>query len=108
MEGVIDIIAKFGFPIAACLGIGYVFYKIIIRIMDENKAREEKWTEQSAKMIEANNNYSNTLKDVANTINISNETNRLLVDKVDTHLNNIDDSLRDINGKLSKQEVTYD
>lgn len=102
MDSAIDIITRFGFPIAACIGLGYVFYKLIIRIMDENKAREDKLNEQSAKMIEANNNYSNTLKDVANTINISNETNRLLVDKVDTHLTNIDESLRDINDKLCK------
>ena len=55
-------------------------------------------------MIEANNNYSNTLKDVANTINTSNETNRLLVDKVDVHLSNIDESIKDINNKLDSKE----
>lgn len=104
MDAVIDIVAKFGFPIAACIIIGYVFYKIIIRIMDENKEREDKLREQNTQMIEANNNYSNTLKDVANTINTSNETNRLLVDKVDIHLSSIDESIKDINTKLDSKE----
>lgn len=104
MDAVIDIIARFGFPIAACMVIGYVFYKIIIRIMDENKEREDKLREQNGKMIEANNNYSTTLKDVANTINTSNETNRLLVDKVDVHLSNIDEHIKDIDNKLDSKE----
>ena len=100
MDEVIDMIGKFGFPITAFLILGYIFIKIIFRIMDENKLREDKLREQADKMVEANNNYSNTLKDVANTINTSNETNRLLVDKVDVHLSNIDDTIKDINDKL--------
>ena len=105
MEAVIDIIAKLGFPIAACIIIGYVFYKVMIRTMDENKEREDKQREQSDKMIEANNNYSNALKDVANTVNTSNETNRLLVDKVDIHLLSIDESIKELSNKLDKQGV---
>ncbi len=104
MDNLVDIVAKLGFPIASCMLLGLLFYKIIIRIMDENRDRENKFSEQNNKMIEANNNYSNTLKDVANTINISNETNRLLVDKVDMHLSSIDESIKDINVKLDKKE----
>lgn len=100
----VDIITQLGFPIGAAIAVGFLFYKIIIRILDENKERENKLNEQSSKMIEANNNYSNTLKDVANTINVSNETNRLLVDKVDIHLSNIDESIKDINNKLDSKE----
>lgn len=32
-----------GFPIAAAVAVGIVFYKILLRVMDENKQREENY-----------------------------------------------------------------
>jgi len=32
-----------GFPILSAVAIGFVFYKVIVRIMDENKVREENY-----------------------------------------------------------------
>lgn len=102
MENIIDVITKVGFPIAVCIGLGIVFYKIIIRIMDENKEREQASRESQEKL-------SNSLSDVAQTIEKSNDvnqelsnTNKILVDKIDNDLIGIKSTLEVINTKLDK------
>ena len=43
MEPITAFITTLGFPIAAAAGIAFFFYKFLIRVMDENKQREEKY-----------------------------------------------------------------
>ena len=56
MDVVMQIIQTLGFPVAACVGVGVVFYKLLVRVMDENADREAKYqtmlTEYGAKMSE--------------------------------------------------------
>lgn len=43
MEQFIQVVQTQGFPIAVAGAIGFVFYKVLLRVMDENKTREEKY-----------------------------------------------------------------
>jgi len=43
MEVVIQFIQTLGFPIAVAVAVGFIFYKVLIRVMDENKQREENY-----------------------------------------------------------------
>ena len=56
MDVVMQIVQTLGFPVAACIGVGIVFYKLLVRVMDENADREAKYqtmlTEYGAKMSE--------------------------------------------------------
>ena len=56
MDVVMQLVQTLGFPVAACIGVGVVFYKLLVRVMDENADREEKYqtmlTEYGAKMSE--------------------------------------------------------
>ena len=56
MDVIMQIVQTLGFPVAACVGVGIVFYKLLVRVMDENADREAKYqtmlTEYGAKMSE--------------------------------------------------------
>lgn len=69
MDVVMQLIQTLGFPVAACIGVGVVFYKLLVRVMDENADREEKYqtmlTEYGAKMSE----ISRALVEIKNDVN---------------------------------------
>lgn len=102
MDAMVDIITKLGFPIAVCLALGLVFYKIIIRIMDENKEREQANRESQEKLTQGLNEVAKTIEK-SNDVNqeLSN-TNRILVDKIEGDLVGIKSTLDSINNKLEK------
>ena len=54
MDVVMQLVQTVGFPVAACIGVGVVFYKLLVRVMDENADREAKYqtmlTEYGANM----------------------------------------------------------
>lgn len=56
MDGVMQFIQTLGFPIAVAVGLCYYCYIFTKRVMDENKAREDKYhsllTEYGVKMSE--------------------------------------------------------
>lgn len=68
MDVVLQIVQTLGFPVAACIGVGMVFYKLLVRVMDENADREAKYqtmlTEYGAKMSE----ISRALVDIKNDV----------------------------------------
>lgn len=68
MDVVMQLVQTLGFPVAACIGVGIVFYKLLVRVMDENAEREEKYqtmlTEYGAKMSE----ISRALVDIKNDV----------------------------------------
>lgn len=68
MDVVMQIVQTLGFPVAACIGVGVVFYKLLVRVMDENADREAKYqtmlTEYGAKMSE----ISRALVDIKNDV----------------------------------------
>ena len=68
MDVVMQIVQTLGFPVAACIGVGVVFYKLLVRVMDENADREAKYqtmlTEYGAKMSES----SRALVDIKNDV----------------------------------------
>lgn len=68
MDVVMQIVQTLGFPVAACVGVGVVFYKLLVRVMDENADREAKYqtmlTEYGAKMSE----ISRALVDIKNDV----------------------------------------
>ena len=69
MDVMLNIIQTLGFPIAACVGVGFVFYKLLVRVMDENASREEKYqtmlTEYGAKMSEISKALAEIKNDVS-------------------------------------------
>lgn len=96
-----QMIQTLGFPIACVVACGASMYKLVLRDKDEAKEREDK-------LVSANEKTSVALDKVANTIEESNmlnkelsETNRLLVEKVDNNLNNINNSMDKILERLN-------
>ena len=69
MDVVIQIVQTLGFPVAACIGVGVVFYKLLVRVMDENADRESKYqtmlTEYGAKMSEISRALAEIKNDVS-------------------------------------------
>ena len=101
MTDSVTFIQTLGFPIACVIACGLFIYKVVIRDKDESKDRE-------TQLIEANNKSSEALNKVADTIERSNEvnrelseTNRLLVDKIEGRLENIDNNITKVIDKLS-------
>ena len=70
MDVVMQIVQTLGFPVAACIGVGVVFYKLLVRVMDENADREAKYqtmlTEYGAKMSE----ISEALVEIKNDVSV--------------------------------------
>lgn len=100
MAEIVEMIQTLGFPIALVVALIWFIKDIINRDKDESKAREDK-------LIEANKESSSALSKVADTMDASNklyselsETNRLLVDKIEGELSNIDNKLEKVLDKL--------
>ena len=101
MENVLQIIQTVGFPIACVIACGFFIYKLVNRDKDEAKEREDR-------LIAANEKTSMALSKVADTIEETNalnqelsETNRLLVERVDGDLSNINTNIDKIIDKLN-------
>lgn len=101
MENVLQIIQTLGFPIACVVACGFFIYKLVNRDKDEAKEREDR-------LIAANEKTSLALSKVADTIEETNalnkelsETNRLLVERVDGDLSNINTNIDKILDKLN-------
>lgn len=101
MENIMQIIQTLGFPIACVVACGFFIYKLVNRDKDEAKEREDR-------LIEANEKTSLALSKVADTIEETNtlnkelsETNRLLVERVDGDLSNINTNIDKILDKLN-------
>lgn len=95
MQWLIDLLPTVGFCGVITLGACVLLYKIIFRILDENKNREE----TTAKTL---SEISNTIKESSMTSKELSETNRLLVDKMTYELQSIDSSISQMNGDLKK------
>ncbi len=69
MDVIMQLVQTLGFPIAACIGVGVVFYKLLVRVMDENADREAKYqtmlTEYGAKMSEISKALAEIKNDVS-------------------------------------------
>lgn len=69
MDVIMQIVQTLGFPVAACIGVGVVFYKLLVRVMDENADREAKYqtmlTEYGAKMSEISRALAEIKNDVS-------------------------------------------
>lgn len=69
MDVIMQIVQTLGFPVAACIGVGVVFYKLLVRVMDENADRESKYqtmlTEYGAKMSEISRALAEIKNDVS-------------------------------------------
>ena len=68
MDVIMQIVQTLGFPVAACIGVGVVFYKLLVRVMDENADREAKYqtmlTEYGAKISKALAEIKNDVSDI--------------------------------------------
>lgn len=92
----VEVIQNLGFPIACVVACGIFIYKLVTRDKDEAVERE-KTLQQSIK------DNATALEKVADTIEKSNEvnmqlseTNRLLVDKMEDKLTDIDENVHKI------------
>lgn len=101
MEEIVQIIQNLGFPIACVVALAFFLYKLVTRDKDEAANREQR-------LIEANEKISESLQKVADTIEESNrinselsETNKLLVDKVEGKLDQIDTNLTQVLERLN-------
>lgn len=92
-QWLIDLLPTVGFCGVVTLGACILLYKIIFRVLDENKNREE----TTAKTL---SEISNTIKESSITSKELSETNRLLVDKMTYELQSIDSSINQMNGDL--------
>lgn len=96
-----QVLQNFGFPIFCVIACGIFIYKLVQRDKDEAKEREDKLYEmQTANTIQ--------LSRIADTISTSNEvnkeiseTNRMLVDKMEDKLVDIDSNVEKILDKLN-------
>lgn len=96
----VEIIQTLGFPIACVVACAFALYKIVERDKDESTKREER-------LINNSKEASSALLKIAGTIEESNqlnkelsETNRLLVEKVDGNLNDINSNINTILERL--------
>lgn len=101
MTDVVQIIQTLGFPIACVVALALFLYKIITRDKDEAAGRE-------ARLIDVNEKISNSLQKVADTIEEQNhinselsETNRMLVDKIEGKLDQIDTDIQQVLERLN-------
>lgn len=101
MTDVVQIIQTLGFPIACVVALAVFLYKIITRDKDEAAGRE-------ARLIDVNEKISNSLQKVADTIKEQNhinselsETNRMLVDKIEGKLDQIDTDIQQVLERLN-------
>lgn len=101
MTDVVQIIQTLGFPIACVVALGVFLYKIINRDKDEAAGRE-------ARLIDVNEKISDSLQRVADTIKEQNhinselsETNRMLVDKIEGKLDQIDTDIQQVLERLN-------
>ena len=101
MTDVVQIIQTLGFPIACVVALGVFLYKIINRDKDEAADRE-------ARLIDVNEKISDSLQRVADTIKEQNhinselsETNRMLVDKIEGKLDQIDTDIQQVLERLN-------
>lgn len=100
MNEMFDAVVNYGVSVVAVVAMGFFIYKIVTRYFDESKEREKN-------LIDCNNNYSEVLIKLNNTIsentkvnNELSETNRLLVDKIEGKLDKMDNSLSIVVDKL--------
>lgn len=98
----VEIIQTLGFPIACVVACAFALYKVVERDKDEASNREDR-------LISNSKEASSALLKITNTIEESNklnkelsETNRILVDKVNENLNNINNNMNIILDKLKK------
>lgn len=98
---IIEILKDFGFPIACVIACGIFIYKLVTRNLDEAKEREK----DLHGLIIAN---TSELSKIAETIDASNtvnkelsETNRMLVEKMEDKLTDIDNNVEKILDKIS-------
>lgn len=78
-DAIMNAITLLGFPAVCLIFLGMFVYKLISRLMDENKEREEKTTQLL-------NEISTSIKKSTEINSELAETNRLLVDKVNDDL----------------------
>ena len=97
MATLLDWGQTYGISIIFAFLCGYVLVKLITRIMDENKEREQ----TTAKTL---GDISNTIKESAETNKSLAETNRLIVDKLTYDVQEIDANVQTILDKLNKEE----
>lgn len=96
----VQVIQNLGFPIACVVACGTSMYKIVLRDKDEAKDREDKLIEANKRTSEALDKVANTIEETNNLNKELSETNRILVDKVDGSLNEINNSVDKILERL--------
>ena len=111
MSDALEAVANYGVAVVALIALAFFVYKIIIRLMDENKDRELRQREDNEKLMEANRENSEALSKVADTIDQSNhlyqslsDTNRMLVDKLDGKINTIERNVEIIKTAVTRGE----
>lgn len=97
----VQIIQTLGFPIACVVFCGLFIYKLVTRDKDEAKDRENKLLENNNKASEALDRVANTIEETNKLNSELSETNRLLVEKVDGNLNDINTNMSKILDKLN-------
>lgn len=99
----IELISTLGFPIACVIACGLVLYKFMKRWIEDASERE-------TSLESANEKFSEALSKVADTIIESNninrelsETNRTLVERVETNLSTINNNVERIIDTLNNK-----
>lgn len=97
----LEIIKNFGFPIACVIACGIFIYKLVVRSLDEAKEREKDLHGLIISNTSELSKIADTIKD-SNEVNKElSETNRMLVDKMEDKLVDIDSNVEKILDKLS-------
>lgn len=100
MTELIDLIPTLGFPIICSIAIFIVFYKLITRIMDENANREKSLVDINSKTVDALNQVGKSIENSDKINKELSETNKMLLDKFEDKLDNIQSSVEKIIDKM--------
>ena len=96
----VSLIQQVGFPIACVIACAAFIYTFVTRTQDEAKEREDKLIDANVKSAEALEKVSDTIAE-SNRVNSElSETNRLLVEKMEDKLTDIDQNVSKILDKM--------
>lgn len=94
-----QLLQSFGYPIFCALACGYFIYKLVIRDKDEAANREKELNQTIKEGIAALSRVSATIEE-SNRVNKElSETNKILVDKMESTLNDMDGKIDQILSK---------
>ena len=103
MSEISNLITELGFPSFVCLGFGWYITKRDAQRAELEKENKERMYEDRTKLIESIENYRVTSNKLLETNREMSETNRLLANEIKDRMNIVENTLIEINHKITKK-----